>query len=79
MYWEFCTNFQWGHAVRFGNWKAVSFAEGQQLQLYDLESDPAETTDVASANPAVVATAAAYAKEAHTDSAVFPVKNCVSS
>ena len=26
LYWEFCTNNAWGHAVRKGQWKAVSLS-----------------------------------------------------
>ena len=38
-YAEFCTNNSWGHAVRAGQWKAVSFAVNETFQLYDVESD----------------------------------------
>jgi arylsulfatase A-like enzyme len=38
------------HAARSQRWKLVNGAE-----LYDIENDPAETTDVAQTNPAVVA------------------------
>jgi arylsulfatase A-like enzyme len=40
-------------AVLEGKWKAVWF--GQAMQLYDLDSDPAERTDLASRWPSVVA------------------------
>ena len=45
-------------AVRRGRWKLHVFrhepADGDLLELYDLESDIGETTDVAAENPAVV-------------------------
>jgi arylsulfatase A-like enzyme len=48
---------QWSsldHAVRSGKWKAVKRGNNP-LELYDLESDLRETTNVAAANPAVAA------------------------
>lgn len=57
LYWEFHEkgNFR---AIRFGNWKAVQadFIAASQgpVELYDLAEDPAETTDVAAANPDIV-------------------------
>lgn len=69
----------WGHAVRMGDWKGVSFFEDQDLFLYDLASDVGETTDVAAAHPAVIAQMKAFAAAAHTDNPNFPVKNCLAS
>ena len=42
-----------GGAVRDGRWKLISHYEDGTRQLYDLEADPAETTDVSAAQPAV--------------------------
>ena len=85
LYWEFCTAVHppleprkgagWGHAVRRGPWKAVSFFADQALRLYNLESDVYEVHDVAASHPDIVAELAAYAKAAHVDSAAFPVDN----
>ncbi len=41
--------------VREGNWKGYQPAQDQPIQLYDLASDRAETKDVASEHPQVVA------------------------
>jgi arylsulfatase A-like enzyme len=41
------------HAVRAGKWKAVKRG-GNAIELYDLEADPSETINRASANPAIV-------------------------
>jgi arylsulfatase A len=73
LYWEFHERgFQ--QAVRMGEWKAVRLAKDRPLELYNLQSDPFETTDVASSQPAVVARIETYLKSARTDSSRWPVK-----
>lgn len=69
----------WGHAVRLGDWKAVSFAYGQPYELYNLATDLGETTDVAASHPEIIAQVTAIAKASHTDSPLFPIQNCVGS
>ncbi|MEK7413163.1 MAG: arylsulfatase [Planctomycetota bacterium] len=60
LYWEF---FEKGtcRAVRFGDWKAVQAgfvsAPDGPVELFDLAKDPSEKTDVAAANPAIIAQA----------------------
>ncbi|KPK43606.1 MAG: hypothetical protein AMK72_13065 [Planctomycetes bacterium SM23_25] len=55
-------------AVRSGQWKAILYAKGadgrpgKPHELYDLKADIGEATDVASANPDVVARLAALAE-----------------
>jgi len=56
LFWEF-HGYGGQQAVRLGRWKGVRgnlLQEIQPLQLYDLESDPGETRDVAARNPEVV-------------------------
>ena len=73
MYWEFHERgFQ--QAVRMGNWKAVRLKKDAPLELYDLASDPAETRDVAAANPQVIAKITAFLASARTESARWPIK-----
>ena len=49
------------HAIRAGNWKAVKPKDGQAWQLFDLENDGTETTDLAGREPdRVEAMAAAF-------------------
>jgi len=52
---------------------------GTPFELYDLSTDLGEATNVAAANPAVIAQMTAIAKASHTDSALFPIQNCVGS
>jgi uncharacterized sulfatase len=40
-------------AVRHENWKLLRFYEDDTVELYDLAADPGETTDLATARPAV--------------------------
>ncbi|MFN0123236.1 MAG: sulfatase-like hydrolase/transferase, partial [Blastocatellia bacterium] len=62
-------------SVRFGNWKAIRepMLTGP-VQLYDLAKDIGETTDLAAANPAIVARAKAYMDEAHVDDPMWQVR-----
>jgi arylsulfatase A-like enzyme len=73
LYWEFHERgFQ--QAVRTGRWKAVRPQVGEPLELYDLETDLAEKTNVAAKHPEVVARIEAYLKSARTESAQWPIK-----
>ncbi len=68
LYWE-CQN---SRAVRMGHWKAVQRSAQDQLELYDLQADLAETSDVAGAHPDIVNKIQAALAEAHTESKLFP-------
>ena len=73
LYWEFHERgFQ--QAVRMGRWKAVRLKKDAPLELYDLDKDPAEATNVADANPAIVKKIENYLRTARTDSERWPVK-----
>jgi arylsulfatase A-like enzyme len=73
MYWEFHERgFQ--QAARMGDWKAIRLKRDAPLELYDLETDPFETTNVATNHPDVVAKMEAYLETARTESARWPVK-----
>ncbi len=64
-------------AVRLGNWKALR--QGMQkgnleLQLFDLEKDPGESTNVAKNHPDVMARIEEILRREHVRSEVFPIK-----
>ena len=71
LYWEFHEG-GFGQAVRMGEWKAIRTTRGKpagaeaRTELYNLAADVGEQTDVASANPAVVAKAEQIMKTART-------------
>jgi len=72
-YWEFHERgFQ--QASRMGPWKSVRLRKDAPLELYNLDTDPAEQRDVAGAHPDVVATFEAYFRTARTENSRWPVK-----
>ena len=58
LYWEYHGLWNGAQAVRMGRWKGVRLGghvdAHAPIELYDLEADPAETTNVADAHPDVV-------------------------
>ena len=54
-------------AARKGDWKIIRNRPGAPAELYNLRSDPSETTNAATANPAVLAQMEAALKQAHTE------------
>ncbi|MDG2422861.1 MAG: arylsulfatase [Phycisphaerales bacterium] len=72
MYWEIGSK----QALRDGRWKAVrtGLKKGNMaIELYDLQSDPGEKTNVASKHPEVVTRMAELMSEYHEPSEVFPL------
>ncbi len=60
-------------AVRFGSWKAVRNGPSKPVELYDLDKDAAESTNVATSHPDLVARAVALMKSLRTDSPDWPL------
>jgi arylsulfatase A-like enzyme len=53
-------------AVRIGKWKAIRPKPGAALELYDLDSDTCETTNVASQHPDIIKQVEDYVPSART-------------
>jgi arylsulfatase A-like enzyme len=73
LYWEFHER-GFEQAVRMGRWKAVRHGTGQPLELYDLEVDLSESTNVAAEQPDVVERIEDYLETARTESPLWPVE-----
>jgi arylsulfatase A-like enzyme len=73
LYWAFYER-GGSQAVRSGRWKAVEQPYGSPVQLYDVEKDIGESTDVAADHPQVVATMKKYMAEAYAPSDVWKFK-----
>jgi arylsulfatase len=76
LYWEF-PSYGGQQAVTAGDWKAVRQNLARKVvktELYNLASDPNETTDVAAKHLDLVAKSEALMKEQHTPSADFPLQ-----
>jgi arylsulfatase A len=69
LYWEF----QGRQAVRMGRWKGIRHGVDQEMELYDLETDRGEQSDVAADHPDVVARIAQIMVTARTESELFPL------
>jgi arylsulfatase len=75
LYWEF-PSYGGQQAVRSGKWKAVrqNLSKGlSPIELYDLEADPSEKTDLAAKYPDRVRRMEAKMKEQHAPSELFPL------
>lgn len=75
LFWEF-PSYKGQQAVRMGKWKAVraNISRGnRELELYDLETDPSESNNVASDHPAVVRQIEEILVTGRTDSELFPI------
>jgi arylsulfatase A-like enzyme len=77
LYWEF---YERGgkQAVRWGKWKGVRLNVGADrkgpIELYNLDTDPRETTNIASSHPNVLARLAEFMDKAHVESPIFEFK-----
>ncbi|MFY7951620.1 MAG: hypothetical protein ACOVT5_03850, partial [Armatimonadaceae bacterium] len=73
LYWEFHER-GFEQAVRDGEWKAIRNAPGEPVQLFNLRTDPGETTDVAGRHPDVARRLTRFLDTARTDSKDFPIR-----
>ena len=74
LYWEFYEQ-QGKVAARFGKWKVIRLNAVTQpdgpIEVYDLENDLGEKTDVANKHPEIIARFKEIFREAHTPSSIF--------
>ena len=75
LYWETVAG---GHqAVRMGDWKGLRLGAAKKpdapIQLFNLATDPGETTDVAEGYPDIVDKVAALHKSSRVPSPEFPM------
>lgn len=54
LYWEMPSGQGLRQALRMGKWKAVRDQGGGKLELFDLEADKGESSDVSAANPEIM-------------------------
>ena len=69
LYWELSGQ----QAIRMGKWKALRLKPGRKIELYDLDSDIAESKDLADEHPEIVAEMAEIFRTGRTESDVFPL------
>ena len=76
LYWELFER-KPNRAIRIGKWKGVvaDWAGKNQLELFDLETDPAESNDVAGKFPQVVERLLAKMEEAHDPSPIWNLES----
>jgi uncharacterized sulfatase len=73
LYWEFYER-QGARAVRQGKWKAVRVPWDGPLQLFDLDQDITESTNLAAAHPDIVQKLEALMKSAHVPNPDYKVQ-----
>ncbi len=74
LYWDYghCRA-KFAQAVRLDNWKGIRAGREEMVQLYDLDSDLGETTDVADSHPEVVEKIEGIMAAAYVPSERYPL------
>lgn len=74
LYWDYghCRD-RFDQAVRMGKWKGIRLGEGNPLQLYDLENDIGEKTNVAANHPDIIQTIEGIMEKAVVPNDKYPV------
>lgn len=76
LYWDYghCRGKQYAQAARIGKWKGIrSLKNGNTIEVYDLEADIGETTDLATSHPELVDRMAAFMEQAVTPHSSYKV------
>lgn len=74
LYWEQYPSKGIAQAVRWGDWKLIRQNLNKKTELYNLKTDIKESVNVAAENPEIVSRLSGYFKEAHVESANWPVE-----
>ena len=77
LYWEFHEGQASHQAIRKGNWKGIRHDPRGALELYDLETDPGETTDLAESQSQIVKELEALLSQARSPSKVWDLKSAL--
>lgn len=72
-YWELHERF-FQQALRAGDWKVVRTAINKPVELYNLKTDPTESTDLAAKHPEIAQRLTALMQAARVDSPDWPIK-----
>jgi arylsulfatase A-like enzyme len=74
-YWELHEAGPTLQAIRFGDWKAVKNGPFAAIELYDLNGDPGEKTNLATKNPEIVAKAGQLMAKSRVDHPDWPLRD----
>lgn len=73
-YWEYPYPRGLTQAVRMGDWKGVIPTPGAPLELYDLKTDPAETTNLAAQHPEILGQIRTHLAHEHAPERDYPAE-----
>jgi arylsulfatase A len=73
-YWELHESHRPIQAARFGNWKAVRNGTDKPIEIYNLETDPSESNNLAATRPDLVEQAEKIFAESHRPDPNWPLE-----
>ncbi|MCF8226211.1 MAG: arylsulfatase [Bacteroidales bacterium] len=74
LYWEFVHKDQARQAIRDGDWKLVRYGLNKKSELYNLETDPSEATNLAEVYPELVEELEMQLKKQRNENPDFPLQ-----
>ncbi len=75
LYWEFHEGYASKQAVRMGRWKGVRLYPSAPIELYDLQEDIGEESDVSGSHPDIVDEIRQYLASARTENEFWPLRD----